>query len=172
MKTISGTILFAGFAGLVSAQVGLTFVDDNLREIFEPRAAGISDRLKTLRNLVGIGVITGARADPLIHGITDSDRDLRKLFSAIAKTGVKEIAVNYLFLRPAIKKSIKENVSDKRLLNALLEPYFEGPTLPIGLKNSRGVALPKEMRREAFKRIKNIGSNRVLAMTLSHQYLD
>jgi DNA repair photolyase len=150
--------LFAGFAGLVSAQVGLTFVDDNLREIFEPRAAGISDRLKTLRNLVDIGVVTGARADPLIYGITDLDRDLRKLFSAIAKIGVKEVAVNYLFLRPAIKKSFKENISDKDLLNTLLEPYFEGLSLPIGLKNSRGVALPKEIRQKAFKRIKNIAS--------------
>ncbi len=89
----------------------------------------------------------------------DSDKSLTDLFSAIVKTGVAEVAVNYLFLRPAIKESIKKNISDKELLANVLKPYSEGPTLPIGMKNSRGVVLPKEIRQKAFKRIKKIASD-------------
>jgi DNA repair photolyase len=151
--------LFARFNNLVCAQVGLTCVDDNIRKIFEPRTASVSDKLATLKNLVEIGVATSARADPLIHGVMDSDKSLGNLFSAITEVGVKEVAINYLFLRPAIKESIKKNISDKKLLSMLLAPYSTGPKLPIGLKNSKGVVLPKEVREKAFKRIRNIASD-------------
>ena len=151
--------LFARFSNLVCGQVGLTCVDDNIRKIFEPGTASVSDKLATMQNLVEIGVTTGARADPLIYGVMDSDSALNNLFSAIAKTSVKEVAVNYLFLRPAIKKSIKKNILNGDLLAKILEPYSAGPTLPIGLKNSQGIALPKEIREKAFERIKNIASD-------------
>jgi len=74
--------LFSGYSDFVCAQVGLTCVDDDIRKIFEPRTASVSDKLATLEKLVEIGITTGARADPLIHGVMDSDRALIKLFSA------------------------------------------------------------------------------------------
>jgi len=151
--------LFARYSNLVCAQVGLTCLDDNIRKTFEPGTASVSEKLLTLQRLVEIGVTTGARADPLIHGVMDSDSLLRNLFTAIAKTAVKEVAVNYLFLRPAIKESIRKNMSDRKLLAELLEPYSTGVKLPIGLKNSQGVALPKEIRERSFERIKNIASD-------------
>jgi len=151
--------LFAGFNNLVCAQVGLTCVDDNIRKIFEPGTASVSEKIATLKNLVEIGITTGVRADPLIYGVMDSDKSLGNLFSAIAKIGIKEAAINYLFLRPAIKNSIKKNLSDKKLLSTLLAPYSKGPKIPIGLKNSKGVALPKEVREKAFERIRYIASD-------------
>ena len=150
--------LFARYSNLVCAQVGLTCVDDNIRKIFEPGTASVSDKLSTLQNLVEIGVAAEARADPLIYGVTDSNKSLTRLFSAIIKAGITEASINYLFLRPAIKESIKKNISDKKLLDKLLEPYAAGPKIPIGTKNSQGVALPKEIREKAFERIKNIAS--------------
>ena len=151
--------LFAGYSNLVCGQIGLTSVDDSIRKIFEPGTASVSDKLATMQNLVEIGVTTGARADPLIYGIMDSDEALRDLFSVIAKTGVKEIAVNYLFLRPAIKESIKKSITDKELVSKLLDPYRSGVKLPIGLKNSFGIALSKEIREKAFVRIRNIAGS-------------
>ncbi len=151
--------LFARHCNLVCGQIGLTSVDDSIRRIFEPKTASVSEKLATMRKLVGIGVTTGARADPLIYGIMDLDESLNDLFSEIAKTGVKEIAVNYLFLRPAIKEGIKKNVTDKELLSKMLTPYRNGIKLPIGLKNSSGVALPKEIRENAFRRIRNIAES-------------
>jgi len=150
--------LFAGYSNLVCAQMGLNCVDDDIRKIFEPKTASVSEKLSTLQNLIGIGVTTEARADPLIYGIMDSDKSLTDLFSAIIKTGITEVSVNYLFLRPAIKESIKKNLRDRKLLDRLLKPYNAGPKIPIGMKNSQGVALPKEIREKAFERIKNIAS--------------
>ena len=111
-----------------------------------------------MKNLAEVGVTTGTRSDTLVYGVTDSDSFLINLFTAIVKTGVKKVAVNYLFLRPAIKESVKKNMSDRKLLAKVLEPYSNGVKLPIGLKNSQGVALPKEIRKKAFERIKNIAS--------------
>jgi DNA repair photolyase len=151
--------LFARYSNLVCAQVGLTCVDDDIRKIFEHGTASVSEKLATLKNLAEIGVITGARADPLVYDVMDSDKSLRDLFSAITETGIREVAINYLFLRPAIKESIKKNINDKELLAKVFKPYSDGPTLPIGIKNSHGVALPKETRQKAFKRIKKIASD-------------
>ena len=151
--------LFTRYRNLVCAQVGLTCVDDNIRKIFEHHSANVSEKLSTLQKLVEIGVTTGARADPLILGVMDSDKSLSDLFAAISEVGVKEIAIGYLFLRPAIRKSLERNIKDKQLLYKLLEPYSDGTTLAIGMKNSKGLALPSQMREKAFKRIKNIASD-------------
>ncbi len=148
--------LFAKHSNLICAQVGLTCVDDNIRKIFEPGTASVSQKLATLQTLVEMGVATGARADPLILGVMDSDGSLSQLFTAISKAGVKEIAVSYLFLRPAIRKSLERNIKDNQLLSQLLKPYSQGTALPIGMKNSQGIALPSRMREEAFARIKKI----------------
>ncbi len=151
--------LFARYSNLVCAQVGLTCVDDNIRKIFEPRTANVSEKLSVLQKLVEIGITTGARADPLVYGVMDSDKSLSDLFSAISEAGVKESAISYLFLRPAIRKSLERNIKDEQLLCKLLKPYSEGTTLPIGMKNSQGIALPSQMREEAFERIRNIASD-------------
>jgi len=151
--------LFARYSNLVSAQVGLTCVDDNIRKLFEPRTARVFEKLSTLQRLVEVGVTMGARADPLIYGVMDSDKSLINLFSAISEVGVREIAIGYLFLRPAIRKSLERNIKDTQLLGKLLRPYSEGTSLPIGIKNSQGLVLPKEVREKAFERIKKIASN-------------
>ena len=151
--------LFAKHSARVCAQVGLTSVDDNIRKIFEPGGASVSERLAASRRLVEIGIPTVVRADPLILGVTDSDESLDKLFSAISKAGIKETAVSYLFLRPAIRKSLERSIEDTQLLRQLLEPYSEGTILPIGMKNSRGIALPRRMREKAFARIMRIASD-------------
>jgi DNA repair photolyase len=148
--------LFASYRNLVCGQIGLTSVDDSIRKTFEPGTASVSKKLATMQNLVEIGVTTGARADPIVHKVMDSDKALNDLFSAIAKTGIKEAAINYLFLRPAIKASVEKNMTDKKLASKLLNPYLNGIKLPIGLKNSFGVALPREIRENAFERIKTI----------------
>jgi len=151
--------LFAQSSNLVCAQVGITTIDDGIRRIFEPNTGSTFDRLSTMRELVRVGVRTGARADPLIHGVTDSDESLINLFSAIVEASVSEVAINYLFLRPAIRKSLERNIKDSQLLTKLLQPYSAGTILPIGMRNSRGVVLPKEIREKAFRRIRRIASD-------------
>jgi DNA repair photolyase len=151
--------LFAKHNNLVCGQIGLTCVDETIRKIFEPKTASVSEKLASMQKLVETGITTGARADPLIFGVLDSDKALVNLFSAIAATGVKEAAVNYLFLRPAIKEGIRKSITDREFLLKLLSPYRKGVKIPIGLKNSRGIALPREIREKAYERIKNIAES-------------
>lgn len=145
--------LFAKYNRRVGGRIGLTSVDENIRKIFEPAAATVAERLATLKSLVEIGVEASARADPLIHRLTDSDESLRQLLSEIAKAGAREIAVSYLFLRPGIKKSLQRHIGNTELVNRILAPYSQGQMLPVGIK-SYGLALPRGIREKSFERIK------------------
>jgi DNA repair photolyase len=156
--------LFAKRSDLVCAQIAVTFADEKMREIFEPFAASIANRLDTLKKLMQIGAKTSARADPLIYGITDSDEQLRSLFSAVIATGCKEIAVSYLFLRAAIARSMKADLKDRDFLRKITGPYLRGPRLKLGEKDSYVVALPKEIREKAFERIKKLSMASGLAL--------
>ena len=100
------------------------------------------------------------RCDPLIHGLMDSEQQIDDLFTATTKTGCKEIAISFLFLRPAITKSLKQNINDNVLLNKILEPYSKPIQLPIGMKNSIGTMLPTEVRKTIFARIQKIADTR------------
>lgn len=150
--------LFEEHPGLVCGQVGLTITDDRLRKIFEPEAASIAQRLKTVKMLLDIGVELSVRADPLIHGVTDSDKQIRTLCEAVVSAGVSEIAVSYLFLRPAIKKSFEQNVKDRELLDRILAPYSDAEWLAIEARGSRGLTLPGTLRKESFERMKKVAS--------------
>ncbi|HBR20544.1 MAG TPA: hypothetical protein DD726_10080 [Phycisphaerales bacterium] len=71
---------------------------------------------------------------------------IEELCSEIANAGAKQLAVSYLFLRPAIKKSLESNISDKKLLAKIIDSYKTGCKIKIGTGNSAGVALPADIR--------------------------
>ncbi|MCK4998372.1 MAG: radical SAM protein [Anaerohalosphaera sp.] len=151
--------LFARYSSQIAGQIGLISVDDEILSVIEPAAAKARQRLNQLERLIEIGVKMSARCDPLIYGITDEDKQLHSLFSAIAKTGCEESAVSFLFLRPAITSSLKKNLGQTTALNKILSPFSEGISLPIGLKNSTGLALPLDIRKSSFERIKKIAND-------------
>lgn len=151
--------LFEKHCSKIAGQIGLIAVDDEILSIIEPAASKVQERLKQLARLIRIGVKMSARCDPLIYGVTDEDEQLHSLFSAIARTGCRETAVSFLFLRPAIISGLKKSITDKNLLYKILEPFSEGVRLPIGLKNSMGTVLPLAVRKLSFERIKKIANN-------------
>jgi DNA repair photolyase len=91
--------LFVRHPGKVHVQVGLTTISDRVRELLEPHAAGIADRLHTLRALVDRGVKAEARGDPLIPELTDSQESFESLCRTISECGARSLAASYLFLR-------------------------------------------------------------------------
>jgi DNA repair photolyase len=151
--------LFEKYHSKIAGQIGLVAVDDSILSIIEPNAAKAQKRLEQLEKLIRIGVKMSARCDPLIHGFTDTDEQLQDLFSAVAKTGCKESAVSFLFLRPVIISSLKKSIANKNILNKILEPFSESVHLPIGMKNSMGTSLPLHIRKLSFERIKKIANN-------------
>jgi DNA repair photolyase len=148
--------LFARHKALVCGQIGISCIDDGIRQIFEPFTAAIPDRLETLKILNGLGITVSARPDPLICGITDSDSQINELFSAITQAGCKQVSVSYLFLRPAIRRSLEAGIRNRELLVKLLTPFRNAPVITMGTNNSAGTVLPKQLRVESFKRIRNL----------------
>jgi len=151
--------LFEKHSSKIAGQIGLISVDKKILNMFEPNAANLHQRLKQLKNLVEIGIKVSVRCDPMIYGLTDTSMQLQSLFSAVAKTGCKEAAVSFLFLRPAIAASLKKNIVEANILNEILKPFSKSVCLPIGIKNSTGTVLPVEIRKSAFERISKIADS-------------
>jgi DNA repair photolyase len=150
--------LFGSHRGSVSAQVGLTTLDDGLRAMLEPGAASVAERLRSISRLKDAGVSVAVRADPLIHGVTDSDSSLGALVPASRERGVTDLAASYLFLRPAIVASLKRHVADCALVERILAPYAEGERFRLRGGAGGGLALPEAVRSAAYKRLARLGA--------------
>jgi len=148
--------MFKTYRHLIHSQIGLTSCNENLLKTFEPKAASFDQRLNSLSRLMEIGVEVAVRLDPLIAGVTDTDENLHELLVKTSRIGVREIAISYMFLRPAIKSNLIKKIKDEVFLNKILSAYSKNIRLPIAAPNSQTWVLPREMRRQGFGRIKNI----------------
>lgn len=95
--------LFARHPGKVLVQVGITTTDDRVRQVIEPRAATAAERLDNLARLTAASVAAEARIDPLVPGLTDTQESMQSLLPALARAGVRQAVVSFLFLRWGIK---------------------------------------------------------------------
>lgn len=148
--------LFSNHKNLVSGQIGITCTDGQIRTIIEPNAATVEARIKNIKTLTTLCIDVMVRADPLIFGLTDSDKQIEELCSKISDAGAKHLAVSYLFLRPAIKKSLETNIANRDLLAKIIEPYKTGSKIKIGTCNSIGLTLPRDIRNQKYSHIRKI----------------
>ena len=86
--------------------VSLTFLDDELREIFEPGASPVSERLAVLETCKKKGIHTGVTAMPFLPFISDTRENLDRLFSRLYELGVDYILPGGLTLRPGRQKDL------------------------------------------------------------------
>ena len=150
----------------VRAQIGLTTLDPNIAGIFEPQAAVPTARLSQVRDLVTMGVETQVRLDPILPGLTDSDECLDALCAGIARTGVKVIAANTLFLRPAVGASLRFHLKDERVSQRLLSAFSKPDRLAIHMTVSAIAALPREVRSRTYNRLRDIAGRYKIALRL------
>lgn len=150
--------LFRRHVGQVSAQIGLTTLDESLQAVLEPGAAPIEERLRGIQRLRDAGVAVAVRADPLIAGVTDLNEDIARLMVEVGKLGICDIAASYLFLRPAITAALKRRVSDRTLVDRILGSYRNGCRFTLRGGAGGGVALPIAVRRKAFERLSQLGA--------------
>ena len=132
--------------------VGITTMGRHLSRLIEPRAADPRARLKGLARLVEAGVPVEVRLEPLIAGLTDTRENLKPLFEAVARAGVRKVVAHYLFQHPAMLEPLTEALAPLGLAERLVDDYQGGPVFPVG---SLGPTkhLPPESRREGFARI-------------------
>lgn len=150
--------LFSRHPGRVSAQIGLTTLDDPLRAALEPGAAPVNERLRSISRLKKAGISVSVRSDPLIHDVTDGDGDIAALMAACRQCGVTVMAVSYLFLRPAIAASLKRHIADRALVEQILAPYAQGCHFALRGGAGGGLALPEAIRSAAYKRLAHLGA--------------
>jgi len=148
--------LFAAHRELVSGQIGLLTIDDDLNRLLEPGAPPARERLSTIQNLLRTGVDISLRADPIIHGVTDSEEQLNDLFSAARSCGVRSVSASHLFLRPAIVCHLRERLAGTEVLVRLLEPFSNPDRMRLRGGSGGGLVLPADFRRRELERLRRI----------------
>lgn len=144
--------LFAAHPNRVRAQVGLISHDKSVLEAFEPRCASLDVRLRQIEQLIQAGVETEARLDPILPGVTDDPETFRVLFGMLRDVGVRRAALNVLYLRPILAKTIRDGISDRRLGESLLRRYAPGIRLRVCGGRFSQTALPRAERQAIFQR--------------------
>jgi DNA repair photolyase len=145
--------LFGQHRGLVSGQIGLLTLDDDLNHLLEPGAPPARQRLATVRALLRIGADISLRADPIIHGVTDSDRQMNDLFAAARSCGVRSISASHRFLRPPIVRHLKRPLAGTVVLERLLEPFRNADRMRLQGGAGGGLVLPAGLRRRQMERL-------------------
>ena len=115
--------LFARSSGDVFAQVGITTMDERLRNTLEPHAASASERLETIEGMMRSGVTVRARLDPLIPDLTDTAENLQPLLAELGRRGIRSIAASYLFVRPAFARRFSKHLAAIAQVTAAAESW-------------------------------------------------
>ncbi len=84
--------------------VSLTFLDDRLRQKFEPRASSVEERLEMIKSFKEAGVYVGVLAMPFIPFISDTQENMMALFEKLKSLDVDFILPGGLTLRPGRQK--------------------------------------------------------------------
>jgi len=147
--------LFAEQPDKVCIEVGITTMDERIRQLMEPGAASIEERLKTLRNLVTRGIPNKAKMAPFIPGLTDGDESFTSLCKALAAEGVRHASATYLFLRSALMKRLDVRTTEWSFGDMVSRVYTEAVR---GYGESGVVRMPSnEYRAERFQFMRRTG---------------
>jgi len=150
--------LLCANASRVQAQIGVTTLDDDLRRMLEPGAAGPAHRLRQIERLCAAGIKLRARLDPLLPGWTDEPTALRQLCRALAGVGVRELSVSALFVRPQIVRSLTLGLPDGEALRELLRHYAPGAATRSAAGRAAERSLPRAHREHMYARVREIAA--------------
>lgn len=151
--------LFSQYKKLVHVQIGITTVNRDIQKKMEPYAATPQERVRNIKRLSAIGIVPEVKLDPLIPGVTDTETNLTTLFKVLQGLGVNSTGINYLFLRPQIKKNLCKALSNTHFLPKILEHYQNGKSLNLLAEKSRVLALDLEYRKRAYEQISRWARN-------------
>lgn len=142
--------LFCQYPRQISAAVGLVSASEKYREIFEPGAASIQDRLNNIRRLKQSGLRVQVRIDPIIPFITDGQESMDELFGALAARNVHLASLSYLHLRPRILEQLRRELPPTEF--KLLQGCFPTQTwVQVGTA-TRSKLVQKSLRQKGYQR--------------------
>jgi DNA repair photolyase len=91
-------------ANVFHVHITITTLDEKLARLLEPRAPRPDLRLETVRKLSEAGLMVGVNPNPIMPGITDSERHLDRLAKACRDAGAVTFGGGPLFLMPSAQK--------------------------------------------------------------------
>jgi DNA repair photolyase len=158
--------LLCAHAELVRAQIGLITMNETIRELFEPRTAPVAARLAQLEQLAAAGIETDLRIDPILPCVTDDEWTLDALCSAAAEAGAKGVALNALYLKPALVPILRKHLEHTFDVDRILERYKEGVPLVGKGACPNEIALPVRERRAIYERARACAGRYGLAVRI------
>jgi len=150
---------------LIQITFALTTLDRNLRRVLEPLAAPTRLRLRQLRELRDLGFAVQASIEPLIRGLTDTHDNLAPLLDELAKAGINRVSTAYLYVRPGIQQNLERELEPLGLAKPILEPYQQGPILPMG-RIAAARHLPRAERQRGYARLMALAAERGIAVNV------
>jgi DNA repair photolyase len=91
-------------ANVLGVNITITTLDEKLARLLEPRAPRPSLRLETVRRLRQAGICASVFPNPIMPGLTDSERQLDRLAKAARDAGALSFGGGPLFLMPSAQK--------------------------------------------------------------------
>jgi DNA repair photolyase len=141
---VRDTDLLQKIPSMVSLTV--TTEDDTTAKLIEPNAPSPSTRLKAAEVLIGKGIPTSIRIDPIIPFINDTPETL---IETLASIGVKHVTVSTYKVKPDNWHRLSARLPETA--EKLKPLYFEK-----GERISRYVYLPRDLRLNMMKTVKAI----------------
>ena len=145
--------LFHQYQELLHIQIGITTLNRDIQKRIEPYASNPGELMRNVERLCKMGIVPEIKLDPLIPGVTDTEKNLTSLFKALQESGVNSASINYLFLRPQIKKNLYKALENTPFLTNIREHYRHAKTLNLLAEKSHITALDVEYRRRAYEQI-------------------
>jgi DNA repair photolyase len=142
--------LFARFPKFIVARIGLVSLADRYRDLFEPYAATVTERLQNIERLQNAGVDVEIRIDPIIPFYTDDNSSIEQLFGALSNRQITSVSLSYLHLRPAILDQLKKELPTTEF-NVLHSCFERKPWTKVGAA-TRSKLIPRALRKKGYGR--------------------
>lgn len=142
--------LFSHYPGLVTPRIGLVSTSPRYRDLFEPQAAPVAERLQNIDRLKGVGIGVEVRIDPIIPFYTDDDVSIERLYEALAVRDIKTVSLSYLHLRPAILSQLEKELPPTEL-NVILSCFKSQPWSVVGA-STRSKLISLSLRKKGYNR--------------------
>ena len=129
----------------------LTTLDERLRELWEPGAAGVEQRCRVIEEARRAGIETSVMFGPLLPFLSDSQEDIDALLKRAADLGVDVIWVDALNPRPRVWPAVACLLREKfpELMQSYRRILFDRPSRAAYLDELRN-RIENAARRESL----------------------
>lgn len=114
--------LFKNFKDRINISITLITTNEKIKNIFEPNASSIEERLKCIKTLNLEGVNCGISLMPILPYINDEEKSLEDLLIRVKNSFCKYIWWGYLTLRDNIRSI--DTISQKQVFYSILYKHF------------------------------------------------